>query len=122
MEQEEQRLAILKVMGFEETEPWLDGRRCFERKDSNCGFDYNNLSYYYDSLDDLYQVEEFVGFHNRNNKELRVKWINTLRDIVARDCPKNKVGTALVSDVDLMAAPAAKRAEALLKTLKLWKV
>ena len=75
-----------------------------------------------DNLDDLYQVEEFVGFHNRDNKELRVKWINTLRDIVGRDVPKNKSGVPLVSDVDLLASPAAKRAEALLKTLKLWKV
>lgn len=122
MKLEEQRIALLKVMGFEETEPWLNGTRCFENRQKTVGYEYDSLPYYFDSLDDLYLVEENVGLHNRENTELRVKWINTLRDIVGRDCPKNKSGSSLVTDVDLMTAPAEKRAEALLKTLKLWRV
>ena len=50
---------------------------------------------------------------------LRVKFLNTLRAIVSRrpDIPLNKVGTALVSDYDMVDATALEQAEAILKTL-----
>lgn len=122
MQLEDQRLAVLKIVGYEEDEPWLDGRRCFIRTDTPAGFDLDNLPYYYDSLDDIYGVENFIGLHDRSNTELRVKWINILRDLAGRDCPKNKGGTSLVSDIDLCFASSLLRCEALLKLMKVWVV
>lgn len=52
--------------------------------------------------------------------KMRVKFINTLRDIVGESMPKNKAGTPIVSDVDLLFASSAQLAEAYLKTLNLW--
>lgn len=55
-----------------------------------------------------------------NSTELRVKWVNTLRTIVASKYPKNKVGNSLVSDVDLLFAEAPELLEALVKTMNKW--
>lgn len=49
---------------------------------------------------------------------LRVKWANNLRAIVSRRMPRNKMGTPMVSDVDLLFATEAERAEALRITIK----
>lgn len=57
----------------------------------------------------------------RDNTELRVKYLNALRRIVARRCPKNKSGMSLVSDFHQLDATAAEHAEAFLSTLGLWK-
>lgn len=67
-------------------------------------------------------LELFLGLGDRENRELRVKWVNKLRDIVSRSprIPKNKVGTALVSDVDLMFATLPERAETILQIFKKW--
>ena len=46
---------------------------------------------------------------------LKVRYLNTLRDIVARKCPKNKMGSPLVSDYDLLDAEPLEICEALLK-------
>lgn len=56
-----------------------------------------------------------------NTTELRVKWVNTLRSVCGRRCPKNKAGHRIVSDVDLLFAEATELREVLLKTLNLWK-
>lgn len=49
---------------------------------------------------------------------MRVKWVNKLRDIVARRMPKNKMGWPVVSDVDLLLATDSEREEALNWILK----
>jgi hypothetical protein len=56
-----------------------------------------------------------------NSLELRIKWSNTLRTVVARRCKKNKIGTPLVSDIDLLFADAPELLETLLKTINKWK-
>jgi hypothetical protein len=56
----------------------------------------------------------------RDDVALRVKYLNTLRNIVGQTCEKNKMGQALVSDFHLLDATAAQHAEALLRTLNLW--
>jgi len=43
----------------------------------------------------------------------RVKFVNALRSIVGRRMPKNKAGTPLVSDFDLIDAIISERAEAI---------
>lgn len=53
-------------------------------------------------------------------KELRVKWVNTLRSIVDRRTPRNHIGTPMTTDVDLLFATPEELAEALLRTLNLW--
>lgn len=92
------------------------------------GLDAYNLDYpdkpfpdYYYDLNAMHDAEKYVGIHDRNNLQLRVKWVNNLRKVVAVDCPKNNIGAPIVSDIDLINATAAQRAEAFLKTLGLWK-
>jgi hypothetical protein len=53
--------------------------------------------------------------------ELRIRWVTALRDVVGRRCPRNKIGTPLVSDIDLLMAYPIERAEALLRAKKVWK-
>ena len=55
--------------------------------------------------------------------ELRIKWVNTLRDVVGQTCARrNKAGQPLVSDIDLLFANATQHAEALGVALGLWKL
>lgn len=42
----------------------------------------------------------------------RVAFLNALREVVARRCPRNKVGTPLVSDYDMIWSDDAERDEA----------
>jgi len=42
----------------------------------------------------------------------RVAFLAALRDVVARRCPRNKVGTPLVSDYDMIWSDDVERAEA----------
>ena len=51
----------------------------------------------------------------------KVKYLNTLRDIVSRRMPKNKVGATLISDFDLIDAEPEEHAEAIVKAKGLWK-
>lgn len=46
---------------------------------------------------------------------LRVRYLNTLRDVVGRRCERNAVGAPLVSDYDLLDATAEEISEALAK-------
>jgi hypothetical protein len=62
--------------------------------------------------DDVYSWEREMGLHNRDNVVIRVKWVNALREIVSRTVPTNKVGTPMISDVDLLCATPEERAEA----------
>jgi hypothetical protein len=53
--------------------------------------------------------------------ELRIKWANTLRDVVGHTSPhRNKAGKPVVSDIDILFATAEQLSETLLRTLKLW--
>lgn len=79
------------------------------------------LPRYEESLDLLHALARHVGLHDRDGAALRVKWINALRMVVSRRVPKNKVGAALVSDVDLMAAEPMEVAEAILRACGEWK-
>lgn len=55
-----------------------------------------------------------------NTPELRIRWVNTLRDVVGRTCTRrNKLGKPLVSDIDLLFATPEQLAETLVLTLKL---
>ena len=74
------------------------------------------ISLRWPSLDTLHEAEKAAGLHNRENSQLRTKWVNKLRDIVAVECPKNKMGAPLVSDVDLLNASFEQRTEAFEKT------
>ena len=75
---------------------------------------------YCHDLNAIWDVKEKLGLHNRDNVELRVQWVNTLRMVVGRDLPKNKAGRSVVSDVDLLNATALQHTETLLRMKELW--
>jgi hypothetical protein len=52
-----------------------------------------------------------------NSQEQIVKFLNSLRAIVSERCPKNKVGSPLVSDFNLIDASAREQAIAFLKAV-----
>ena len=68
------------------------------------------------------QQEIAIGLTDRDNLDIRVDWINTLRTIVSRRMPKNKSGMSMISDVDLMLADDDERAEALEKIKVKYKI
>lgn len=70
--------------------------------------------------DSLHCAYDKAGLHDPNNMSLRVKWVSTLHDIVARRCPKNRAGSPAVSDIDKLLASDDELLEAFLKTLNLW--
>lgn len=70
------------------------------------------------TLDEIYEAYREIGLLDRDNLKLRVKWVNTLREIVARRCPRNKVGSPIVSDTDVILATAEEHEEALNKVRK----
>lgn len=82
------------------------------------------LTQFPDYLNDrnaLFDALRHHGIANPENLEIRVKYINHLRDIVGRRMPKNKSGSPLTSDVDLLMAENSEIAEALLRAIKRWK-
>ena len=72
------------------------------------------------NLNDLRTLAIKLGLHNRAEHGIRVKWINNLRKIVDRRIPKNKAGSALTSDVDLLNCSSEEMAESILKTFSKW--
>ena len=68
-----------------------------------------------DNKSDIQIAEQRVGLLDRNNLQLRVKWVNALRAIVGSSMPKNKSGCPLVSDIDLILASDEDRFAALEK-------
>jgi hypothetical protein len=68
-----------------------------------------------DNKSDIQIAEQGVGLLDRNNLQLRVKWVNALRTIVGSSMPKNKSGCPLVSDIDLILASDEDRFAALEK-------
>lgn len=53
--------------------------------------------------------------------ELTIEWVHTLRKVIgSTSTNRNKIGQALVSDIDLLFSDSRQLAQTLLKTLKLW--
>jgi hypothetical protein len=63
------------------------------------------------------EQEVAAGLLDKSNLAMRVKWVNALRTIVGADCPKNKSGVSLVSDIDLILATDNQRIAALEKII-----
>jgi hypothetical protein len=57
-DKEEQQIKLLEFMGWVEDEPWLNGRRCFIREDSNCGWEFDSLPNYVEDLNAIHEVEK----------------------------------------------------------------
>lgn len=68
-----------------------------------------------DKKSDIQIAEQGVGLLDKNNLQLRVRWVNALRAIVGSSMPKNKSGCPLVSDIDLILASDEDRFAALEK-------
>ena len=102
MTPEEQRVAIAEACGWTETEAWLDGRRCFERADSNAGWDFDSLPNYLNDLNAMHDAEKAM-----NNNDWW-KFVEHLTNICGG-------GTALG-----ISATASQRAEAFLRTIGKW--
>lgn len=64
---------------------------------------------------DIQIAEQTLGLLDKNNLQLRVRWVNALRTIVGSSMPKNKSGCPLVSDIDLILASDEDRFAALEK-------
>jgi hypothetical protein len=76
-----------------------------------------------DFLNDLnavFAAAKHLGLHDRDKLDLRVKWVANLRTVVSRRCPVNKVGSPIVSDLDLLASSSRELCEAALRTMKKW--
>lgn len=61
------------------------------------------------TLDFVTSAEQAHGLHDPTNLDARVKWVAYLREVVALRCPKNAVGTPVVSDISLLQATARER-------------
>lgn len=69
------------------------------------------------TLDEIFQEEKRIGLHDRSNLDLRVFWADKLRDIISIRAPKNKIGSPIVSDIDVFCAEPQEREEALFAVL-----
>jgi hypothetical protein len=58
------------------------------------------------------QLEE-LGLTDRSNHALRVRWVNTLRKLVDKRMPLNKMGSPMTTDVDVLLATYAEHIETL---------
>lgn len=65
----------------------------------------------------LHAEERGHGLHDPANLDARVKWVACFREVVSIRCPRNKMGTPVVSDLDLLQASARERLIAFI----LWK-
>lgn len=142
MKPEEQRIAIAEACGYQ----WLTGP-CYitthhfgQYNDSDLAelkslnfilgrhgkaiaidtYGLNQTPDYPRSFQDLRGAEITLGLHDTDNLELRVKWINALRMVVSRRCPRNNSGSPMVSDIDLLTASEEERCEALVRTIGKW--
>jgi len=105
MSPEEQQIAILKAMGWTEDEPWLDGRRCFVRADSNSGWDFNDLPDYINDLNAMHEAEKILNTPIHMQKNAWNNYKGILEDVTK--------GSSFH-------ATASQRAEAFLKTIGKW--
>ena len=131
MSPEAQRIAIAEAVGLFRIEPLKRVTRkgkddpegvvlwyCEEHHGGAASYD--EVPFYPRSFMALREAEIALGIHDTDNLELRVKWINALRMVVSRRCPKNNSGSPMVSDIDLLTASEGERCEALVRALKLW--
>ena len=108
MTPEQQRIAIAEACGWTETEAWLDGRRCFERADSNAGWDFDSLPDYINDLNALHDAESIL------NADQMVSYDYHLDRVVGNG------RQGLNIEYFLWSATAAQRAEAFLRTIGKW--
>ena len=118
MTPEEQRVAIPEACGWRETEAWLDGRRCFERADSNAGWDFDSLPNYLNDLNAMHEAEKCLP-----NDIAEAQYALELLKMVSRWAkPGFDWGDQSQHDFFLVAnATARQRAEAFLRVKGLWK-
>jgi hypothetical protein len=107
MKPEQQRIAIAEACGWTETEAWLDGRRCFERAESNSGWDFDSLPDYLNDLNAMHEAEETL------QESQRVTYSNELYDLAV----EHQLKTGKWSYLSMT---AAQRAEAFLRTIGKW--
>jgi hypothetical protein len=116
MTKEEQRIAILEHLG------WTDlvrGQYCL-RGTSPDGTKNRIPPNHPNNREALYDLQEKIGLMNKDDNKLRVKWINTLRGIVSRRMPKNKMGWPITSDVDVILATNEELTESILTVIGKW--
>ena len=131
MKPEQQRITIANAVGLFRIEPLKRVTR--KGKDDPKGVvlwyceehhggaaSYDEVPFYPRSFQALRQAGIKLGLHDTDNLELRVKWINALRMVVSRRCPKNNSGTPIVSDIDLLNASEEERCEALVRAIGKW--
>ena len=112
MKPEAQQIAIAEACGFTETEPWLDGRRCFERSDSNAGWELDSIPDYLNDLNAMHEAEMSL------NPDQQKRFIEYLIEGEAHD----EYCTEMLWDSSWVAAhaTAAQRAEAFLRAIGKW--
>lgn len=107
MNPEQQRVAIAEACGWKETEEWLDGRRCFERADSNAGWDFDSLPDFLHDLNAMHEAEKVL------NEDQQEQYLNNLYEV----CNLH----SMINDAwNLNCATASQRAEAFLRTIGKW--
>lgn len=122
MTPDQQRIAIAEARGYsrfyvdeDESMPGRYGME-FDGWKTPSGRLTTTLPNYPQDLNAIHEARKVLV----TTTELRVKYLNTLRAIVGRRCPKNTVGAPLVSDYDLVNAEAWEHAETLVKVAGKW--
>ena len=64
-------------------------------------------------LRSIRQRQEELGLMDRNNHALRVRWVNSLRKLVDKRMPVNKMGSPMTTDVDVLLATEEEHLEVL---------
>jgi len=100
MTDEQINAAIAEACGWEETEPWINGDRCFARKDDPCGYRHWDIPNYCADLNAMHEAEKML---TENQDQMMGFWLSHI-------C---KLGTR-------WRATARERAEAFLRTLGKW--
>lgn len=116
MTKEEQSIAILEHLGWTELKRGQDYLRGIAPDGTKDRIPPNHLN----NREALYELQQQIGLMNKDDNKLRVKWINTLRDIVSRRMPKNKMGWPICSDVDVILATNEELAESILTVIGKW--
>ena len=113
MNPEQQLIAIAEACRWKEFESWLDGRRCFERADSNAELDFDSIPDFLTDLNAMHEAEKALWDIGK-----AMEFTNQLVGIVcsARGFRWDK-GTHDDHLMCLSHATAAQRAEAFLRTI-----
>lgn len=118
MKKEQQRIAIAEAMGY--LNPRIENgrviRSAFQTPEGEF-FGTGGVPDYPNDLNVMADVRDELI----NTPELRIKWVNTMRDVVGRTCTRrNKAGQPQVSDIDLLFADAGQLAETLVRAIGKW--